>query len=276
MICASPSTTRKCRQPPPTTTSYPKCFFGCRSCASSPDTMSCVPCRSGTTCCTRSGRPSTIGQAARIDPDSPSSIGKRCPPTASSVLFKEYFERQGKECIIVDPREVEYRRRPPDGRRLSHQPDLQAGADRRARQPQGLDNPIVRAVRDGAVCMVNPFRCKILYKKASLAVLSDERNEHLFNKNRARGDRPSHSLDALGGRAAQHLSGHPDRSDPFRRQVQGPPRPQAQRRLRWAGHRAWLERERKSMGGIRDQSARACPMSCKSASCCRRSPIQAW
>ena len=46
----------------------------------------------------------------------------------------------------------------------------------------GMDNPVVRAVRDGAVCMVNPFRCKILYKKASLAVLSDERNEHLFSK----------------------------------------------------------------------------------------------
>jgi len=29
--------------------------------------------------------------------------------------------------------------------------------------------------------MVNPFRCKILHKKASLAVLSDERNAKLFN-----------------------------------------------------------------------------------------------
>jgi hypothetical protein len=37
-----------------------------------------------------------------------------------------------------------------------------------------------RAVRDRAVVMVNPFRCKILHKKASLAVLSDEINAHLF------------------------------------------------------------------------------------------------
>jgi uncharacterized circularly permuted ATP-grasp superfamily protein len=29
--------------------------------------------------------------------------------------------------------------------------------------------------------MVNPFRCKILHKKASLAVLSDERNHDLFH-----------------------------------------------------------------------------------------------
>ncbi len=45
----------------------------------------------------------------------------------------------------------------------------------------GMDNPVVRAVREGAVCMANPFRCKVLYKKASLAVLGDERNEHLFS-----------------------------------------------------------------------------------------------
>ena len=43
-----------------------------------------------------------------------------------------------------------------------------------------MDHPIIRAVRDGAVCMANGFRCKLLHKKASLAVLSDERNARLF------------------------------------------------------------------------------------------------
>ena len=47
----------------------------------------------------------------------------------------------------------------------------------------GLDHPVIQAVRDNAVCMVNPFRCKILYKKTSLAVLSDERNQFLFSGN---------------------------------------------------------------------------------------------
>jgi hypothetical protein len=46
----------------------------------------------------------------------------------------------------------------------------------------GLDHPVVRAVRDRAVCMVNGFRCKLLYKKASFAVLSDERNRRLFSE----------------------------------------------------------------------------------------------
>jgi uncharacterized circularly permuted ATP-grasp superfamily protein len=36
-------------------------------------------------------------------------------------------------------------------------------------------------VHDRAVCMVNPVRCKLLHKKTSLAVLSDERNERLFS-----------------------------------------------------------------------------------------------
>jgi len=44
----------------------------------------------------------------------------------------------------------------------------------------GLDHPVVRAGRRCAVCMVNSFRCKILFKKASLAVLSDERNAAMF------------------------------------------------------------------------------------------------
>jgi uncharacterized circularly permuted ATP-grasp superfamily protein len=44
----------------------------------------------------------------------------------------------------------------------------------------GLESPVVRAVQDGAVCMVNPFRCKLLHKKASLAVVSDERHQALF------------------------------------------------------------------------------------------------
>jgi uncharacterized circularly permuted ATP-grasp superfamily protein len=46
-----------------------------------------------------------------------------------------------------------------------------------------MDHAVIQAVRDNAVCMVNPFRCKILYKKTSLAVLSDERNQSLFGRN---------------------------------------------------------------------------------------------
>jgi uncharacterized circularly permuted ATP-grasp superfamily protein len=46
---------------------------------------------------------------------------------------------------------------------------------------EGIDHALLRAVVNGAVCMVNPVQCKILHKKLSLAVLSDERNAELFS-----------------------------------------------------------------------------------------------
>jgi hypothetical protein len=103
-------------------------------------------------------------------------------PTYSEFrLFLDYFNSQGLNCVIADPRELDYRN--------GH---LYAGNFRvdliykrvlitELVEQGGLDHPVIRAVRDNAVCMVNPFRCKILYKKTSLAVLSDERNLNLFN-----------------------------------------------------------------------------------------------
>jgi len=105
---------------------------------------------------------------------------KEVPTMSEFLLFQDYFRSMGFECVIGDPREVEYR-----------QGGLWVAGTRidliykrvlinELIQEGGLDHPMVRAVRDGAVCMANPFRCKILHKKASLAVLSDERNAALF------------------------------------------------------------------------------------------------
>jgi uncharacterized circularly permuted ATP-grasp superfamily protein len=105
---------------------------------------------------------------------------KEVPTYSEFVFFRDYFRAHGLACTIADPREVEYR----EGRlRVGGQAvDLvykRVLIDELVLR-MGMDNPVVRAVRDGAVCMVNPFRCKLLYKKASLAVLGDERNAHLF------------------------------------------------------------------------------------------------
>src|SRR5262249_50752872 len=87
---------------------------------------------------------------------------------------------------IVDPREVEYR----DGRLLAGDFHVTLVYKRvlisELLQRGGPDHPVVRGVCDGAVGMVNPFRCKALYKKASLAVLSDERNRPLFDDQQRR------------------------------------------------------------------------------------------
>jgi glutathionylspermidine synthase len=102
------------------------------------------------------------------------------PTQSEFVLFQDYFARQGFTATIIDPREIEYdgtRLRGPAGpidliykRVLLHEL-VERG---------GVDHPIFRALRDRRVCMVNPPSCKILHKKASLAVLHDERNAHLF------------------------------------------------------------------------------------------------
>src|SRR6266581_7076418 len=105
---------------------------------------------------------------------------REVPSYSEFVLFEQYFKSQGLECIITDPREVEYR----NGRLMAGDFHITLIYKRvlisELIERGGLDQPTVRAVLDGAVCMVNPFRCKILHKKASLAVLSDERNTHLF------------------------------------------------------------------------------------------------
>ncbi len=103
-------------------------------------------------------------------------------PTYSEFLVTvDYFRSQGIDCVIADPREVEYRegRLWAEGRAvdLIYKRVLISELIERG----GMDHPVVRAVLDGAVCMVNPFRCKILHKKASLAVLTDERSAEMFS-----------------------------------------------------------------------------------------------
>jgi hypothetical protein len=101
---------------------------------------------------------------------------KDVPTYPEFVLFEKYFREHGLECIIADPREVEYR----FGKLYSGDFHVTLIYKRvligELIERGGVNHPVILAVRDRAVCMVNPFRCKALYKKASLAVLSDEAN----------------------------------------------------------------------------------------------------
>ena len=103
-------------------------------------------------------------------------------PTASEFeIFQMHFRHLGIPCSIVDPRDAEY-----DGRTLSFAGTPVTLLYKRVllhelAERGGIDHPVFQAVRDGNVCMVNSPRCKILHKKASLAVLTDERNGHLLS-----------------------------------------------------------------------------------------------
>lgn len=102
------------------------------------------------------------------------------PTRTEFVLFQERFATLGIEAVIDDPRRCELR-----GGKLWVQG---APADliyKRVLISEliatcGVEHDVVRAVRTGAVCMANGFRSKILHKKASLAVLSDEANASVF------------------------------------------------------------------------------------------------
>ena len=104
------------------------------------------------------------------------------PTVTEFQMYCEFFRSRGIDCVIANPREAEYTNgrltfgdgQPVDliyKRVLIHELVEQCG----------IDAPMIRAVRDRAVCMANGFRCKMLHKKASLAVLSDEQNAHLFD-----------------------------------------------------------------------------------------------
>ncbi|HEV8193816.1 MAG TPA: hypothetical protein VGP82_20375 [Ktedonobacterales bacterium] len=105
---------------------------------------------------------------------------REVPTYSEHLLFTDYFHQHGLECVTADPRNVEYR----DGRLMAGDYHVTLIYKRvllsELVERCGLDSAVMQAVRDGAVCMANPLRCKILHKKASLAVLSDERNAELF------------------------------------------------------------------------------------------------
>ncbi|MBL0940703.1 MAG: circularly permuted type 2 ATP-grasp protein [Gemmatimonadaceae bacterium] len=106
---------------------------------------------------------------------------KEVPTASEFVLFEREFSARGIEVFIGDPRDAEFS----NGKlTVAGRPVTmiykRVLIDELVNR-EGLESPVVRAVRAGAVCMVNSFGCKLLHKKASLAVLSDERQATLLS-----------------------------------------------------------------------------------------------
>ncbi len=111
---------------------------------------------------------------------------KEVPTQSEFRLYRDYFDAMGVRAVIADVRDCEL----VNGRLVAAGTPIDLIYKRvligELVERCGLDHAVVRAVRTGAVCMVNPFRCKVLHKKASLAVLSDEQNAHLFDPEQRR------------------------------------------------------------------------------------------
>jgi glutathionylspermidine synthase len=101
--------------------------------------------------------------------------------TASEFdVLKAYFEREGYPTIICDPFELEY-----DGKRLSVHGRSIDIVYKRVIIHEFLEkfdetHPLARAYADHKVLVANSFRTKLAHKKASFAIISDPRYEHLF------------------------------------------------------------------------------------------------
>jgi len=107
---------------------------------------------------------------------------KDLPTVAEFEMFRDRFERQGIPTVICSPQELEYRG-PRKGlyakgkrvnliyRRVLTTELLAKGGEAAA---------LKEAYLDGAACVVNTFRAKLLHKKMSLALLSDDRYSAIY------------------------------------------------------------------------------------------------
>ncbi len=103
------------------------------------------------------------------------------PTTTEFHLFADYFARYGIKSVICTPDDLDFR-----GGRLyaAGQPVdfvYKRVLTSELLQRYGTQHPMIDALRAGAICMANPFTCKLLHKKASFAIVSDERNAYLFS-----------------------------------------------------------------------------------------------
>lgn len=103
------------------------------------------------------------------------------PTLREHEITRAYFEAQGHKCILADPNDLEY-----------HHDYLWKGdfpihiIYKRVLYSELIDrmtmaSPIVQAIKDRAVFITNSPSAKLMSKKASLALLSDEANRDLFS-----------------------------------------------------------------------------------------------
>ena len=102
------------------------------------------------------------------------------PTRTEHHLFREFFESKGFPSLVCDPRHLDY-----DSGRLRHAGRAIDIIYKRLLTNELLERaaelqPLLRAIRERAVTIVNPFRCKPLHKKAIFAALTDDGLQHLF------------------------------------------------------------------------------------------------
>ena len=116
---------------------------------------------------------------------------KNLPTEHEFVLLRDAFAAHGIRTIICSPDELDY-----DKREL-HCGDFKIDiVYKRILVHEllgryGEAHPLIHAYVNHDVCLVNPFRCKIVHKKASFEMLTDERKGSWFDVNERKAIRRS-------------------------------------------------------------------------------------
>ena len=104
-------------------------------------------------------------------------------PTGSEFRsLKDYFVSRGHDTIITDPSDLTY-----NGNSLSAAGTRVDILYKRIIIHEFLnkfdqEHPLIRAYKDGKVCMANSFRSKLAHKKSAFAILTDPTHQHLFEQ----------------------------------------------------------------------------------------------
>ena len=96
------------------------------------------------------------------------------PDGGEYALLRDYFRTHGYETELIAPEQLEYR-----GGVLRHGEFVVDLVYRRVKVQEfllrfDLTHPLVRAYREGKVCVVNSFRAELAHKKALFDLLTDE------------------------------------------------------------------------------------------------------
>lgn len=107
---------------------------------------------------------------------------REVPTWSEFEILRDRFQKIGIPTVVSDPRDLEF-----DGRALFAQGQKIDLVYRRVLVNDIVAHPaetraLIRAHQAGAVCMANSLRCKIPHKKAFFAVLTDDKNAHLFSE----------------------------------------------------------------------------------------------
>ena len=124
--------------------------------------------------------------------------------------------------------------------------------------------------------MVNPPSCKILHKKASLAVLTRRAQRRAVRRRRAAGDRGVDSVDARRRGSPVDVRRCRHRSPRIHRRESRATRAQAQRRIRRQGHRPRLEGRQRDVEDDDRHGARRAVRRAATHHAADASRIRAW